>query len=328
MEDGDEVLQQHVRLDGGYLVVRLLLHIAIDDLPFLEGLEQLVAGLAGFEGFIREVALVAVQNAPVVGIGREGVHLLKLQIFAAGLVVVDDVVGTGIAKDLCQIVLAAHGMPVAIVHLAAGDGGTGRYLAGLFLQVVIALLDTCEHLAGLTLLADEHTHQLNPLRLSQRVQFLIAQMRYQRNTGLLDGIVAAALRGRDEDDVRVGGKHQFGVELALHANLHHLAVLHALQDVLVEQILRTRDALHHIVGVEHGEVRQLQGRHADGALDGHAYLRIAAGDLNIVGVHQGEVVVLADIHQTDVARVAYTKALGIFHFDGDDTVSSFSVRFL
>ena len=31
--------------------------------------------------------------------------------------VVDDVRGTGIAEDLCQVVPATHGMPVAIMHL-------------------------------------------------------------------------------------------------------------------------------------------------------------------------------------------------------------------
>ena len=115
-----------------------------------------------------------VQDAPVVGIGREGVHLLKLQVLAARLVVVDDVVGTSIAENLRQIVLAAHGMPVAIVHLAAEYRRTLLYLCGLGLQVVIALLDTCEHLARLALLADEHAHKLNPFCLSQWVEFLIA----------------------------------------------------------------------------------------------------------------------------------------------------------
>ena len=328
MEDGDEVLQEHVRLDGRNLVVRLLLHVAVDDLALLVGLEEFVARLGGLQCVVGEVARVTVQDAPVVSIGSERIEPFKFQVLAARLVVVDDVVGTSIAENLRQIVLAAHGMPVAIVHLAAEYRRTLLYLCGLGLQVVIALLDAIEQFLGLALLADEHPHELNPFCLSQRVQLLIAQMRHQRDACLLDGIVAATLRGRDEDDVRIGGKHQFGVKLALHANLHYPALFYALQDVLVEQILRARDTLHHIVGIEHGEVRQLQGRHADGVLDGHAHLRITAGHFHVVGMHQCKVVVPAYIHQADVARVAYAIALGIFHNDGGDTVSRLCVSFL
>ena len=82
-------------------------------------------------------------------------------------------------------------------------------------------------------------------------------MRHERDTRFLDGIVAATLRRRDEDNVRIRREHQLGVELSLHTYLDYLTVLHALEDVLVKQVLRTRDAFHHVVGIKHGEVRQL-----------------------------------------------------------------------
>ena len=121
MEDGYEVLQQHIWLYGRNLVVGLLLHVAVDYLPFLERLEEFVARLSSLQCLIRELARETVQDAPVVGIGSQRVHLLKLQVLTARLLVVDHVVGSGIAEDLRQIVLASNGVPVAIVHLAAGD---------------------------------------------------------------------------------------------------------------------------------------------------------------------------------------------------------------
>ena len=123
MEDGHKILQQQIRFHRRDFVVGRLLHVAIDDLPLLIRLEQFVAWFRGFQRFVRELTGLAVQDAPVVGIGSERIHLLKLKVFTTGFFIVDDIVCTGIAENLCQIVLATHGMPVAVVHLAAGDGG-------------------------------------------------------------------------------------------------------------------------------------------------------------------------------------------------------------
>ena len=145
-------------------------------------------------------------------------------------------------------------------------------------------------------------------------------MRHQRDARLLDSIIPATLRGRDEDDVRVGSKNEFRVELPLHANLHHPAILHASEDVLVEQVLRARNATHHVVSIKHGEVRQLKRRHADGTPDGHANFYAAFRHLHLVAVHQGETVSFAQADETDVGRVAHAEACCILDVDGDDRV--------
>ena len=65
-------------------------------------------------------------------------------------------------------------MPVAIVHLATEDGGPFFNFCNPLLKVVITLLDAGKELIGLALLANEHAYELDPLSLSQRVQFLVA----------------------------------------------------------------------------------------------------------------------------------------------------------
>ena len=119
------------------------------------------------------------------------------------------------------------------------------------------MFDAGKDFVCLAFLADEHAHKLHPFCLPERVEFLITEMRHKRDACLADGIVAAALRGGDEDDVGIGSKNQFGVELAFHTNLDDAPVLSTLVDVFVEEVLRARDAFHDIVGIEYGEVRQL-----------------------------------------------------------------------
>ena len=138
-------------------------------------------------------------------------------------------------------------------------------------------------------------------------------MGHQRDARILDGLITATLEGRDEDDVSIGGQHHLRIEVALCANLHNTTVFHPLQDVLVEEVLGARHALHHVVGIENGEVRQLQGRHTNGVLDGYANLRVTVRYGNVVRTYQRKVVVLADIHQTNACRVAHTECSGILH---------------
>ena len=76
------------------------------------------------------------------------------------------------------------------------------------------------------------------------------------------------------------------------------------------------------MSLEHGKVRQLEGRHADGALDGHAHLDAALGHLNIIAMYQGEAVVFSYVDQAHIGRIAYGKARGVFHVDGYHRVAS------
>ena len=120
------------------------------------------------------------------------------------------------------------------------------------------------------------------------------------DTSLLDGIVTAAFRRRDEDDIRIGGKNQFCVEVTFHTDLHDLSVLDPLQDVLIKQILGAGDALHHIMGIECGKVRQLKGRHADGIINRYTHLYIIGGYRRVVGMYQSKTILFPDFHETDI----------------------------
>ena len=140
-------------------------------------------------------------------------------------------------------------------------------------------------------------------------------MWYQQDARLTDGIIATALGGRYEDDVRIGSQHQLGIDIALHAYLDNGAILDALADVLVEQVLRTRNALHNVVGIKQGEVGQLQGRHHDGTLDGDHHLLVSFRYSGISLSHQGISVFLPDVYQTDAGRVADGETFGILYGD-------------
>ena len=211
-------------------------------------------------------------------------------------------------------------MPRAVVHLAAENRRALVNMLRLLLQPVVALFDSIEKCIGLLLPANEHSDQFHPLGLSQGVGLLIAQVGHERDARLADGVVAAALRGRDEDDVRVGGENELRVELTLHTNLDDAAVLHSFEDVLVEEVLRARDAFHHVGGGEHGEVRQLKRGHADGALDGHPHLRVAVGHSGVFGADECEVVFLANIDQSHAEGITHAEACGVLDADADGGV--------
>ena len=221
------------------------------------------------------------------------------------------------------------------MHLTAGDCRTRRHLAGLLLQFVVSALDASEHLISLSLLADEHADKLNPFCLSQRIQFLITKMGYQSDTSLLDGIIATTFRGRDEDHLWISSQHHLCVEVALHTDLHDTTVLHSLEDVLVEEVLRARQSFHYIVGIEDGEVRQLQGRHHNRILNRYANLRISLRHSHIVRMHQGEQIfasltlmggAVGDTYQSNICRVANTEPSSILHLDAHYRVLRTIVR--
>ena len=280
----------------------------------LESTEELVARLRGLQSVVGEVARIAVQDAPVVGLSGEGIHLLKLQVLPTGLLVVDHVVSTRVTEYLGQIVLAAHSVPRAVMHLSREDAGALCDLRGSLLQRIVTLLDTVEYLTGLALLTDEHPHELDPLSLPQRVELLIAEVGHEGDTRLLDGLIATALRGRDEDHLRIGSEHHLRVEVALHTYLHDAPVLRARQDIGVKEVLRTRDALHHVVGIEDGEVRELQRRHTDGALHRHLDARIALGHLSPLATDEGEAVMLTHLYEAHASRVLHRVARRITGF--------------
>ena len=66
VEDGHEVLQQHVRLDRRNLVVGLLLHVAVDNLFFLESLEEFVTGFRSFQGKSGDLAIEEQSQASLI----------------------------------------------------------------------------------------------------------------------------------------------------------------------------------------------------------------------------------------------------------------------
>ena len=79
-------------------------------------------------------------------------------------------------------------------------------------------------------------------------------MRYERYSGFLYGIVAAALERRNEYHVGLGSHYQLGVEVAFLANLHYVALLNACLYVFVEQVFRARDAFYHVASINSREV--------------------------------------------------------------------------
>ena len=121
-------------------------------------------------------------------------------------------------------------------------------------------------------------------------------MSHQRDARLLNGIIAATFRRRDKDDIGVGSQHQLRIEVAFHTDLHDTTVFYARQDILVEEVLRTCDTLHHIVGIENGEVRQLQSRHTDGILDRHSNFCIVIGHTHVIALHQSKAIAFTNIH--------------------------------
>ena len=171
-------------------------------------------------------------------------------------------------------------MPVASVHLTAEDGGTlATNDLHLGFQFVVSVGYTTENLISLLFLADKHCHKLYPLSLSERVKFLISKMRHKSDSRLLDSVISTTLKRRYKDDIGRCRHHKFGVEITLYAYLHYLTLLHPLEYVLVIEILRARDSLYHIVGIEDGEVGELEHGHEDSALYRHFNPCISLGDV-------------------------------------------------
>ena len=130
-------------------------------------------------------------------------------------------------------------------------------------------------------------------------------MRHQRNACFLDGIVTTSLRGRYKDHVRIGSQHHLRIEVALHTNLHDPSILHTIEDILIEEVLCAGNAFHYIMGIKDREVRQLQGCHTDGILNRYANLYIVRRHLHSILRHQGEMIVIAYIHQPYTGTILY-----------------------
>ena len=99
------------------------------------------------------------------------------------------------------------------------------------------------------------------------MEFLVAEVRDEGDACLLDGIVAATLERRDEDDLGLGRQDEFGVEVALHAYLDDASVLNARTNIFIEEVLRARDAAHDVQRIQGREIGKLQHRHHDSARD-------------------------------------------------------------
>ena len=96
------------------------------------------------------------------------------------------------------------------------------------------------------LLAEEESDELDPFGLPEGMELLVAEVGDEGDAGLLDDVIASALEGRDEDDLGLSRQDELCVEIALHAYLDDASVFHARPHVLVEEVLRARDAANHI----------------------------------------------------------------------------------
>ena len=128
MEDRYQICQQYVRHHWRRLIVRRFLHVAVDHVLLLERLEKFIPRFRRTQSLVGEIARVAVQDAPVVGIRRYGIHLLILYRHPTRVVILQNILSPCITEELCQMILTTHGKPVATMHLTAKDGRTLRGL--------------------------------------------------------------------------------------------------------------------------------------------------------------------------------------------------------
>ena len=124
MEDMDQVGEHHVGLHRHVLIEGFLPHIAVDDAFVLEGIEIGITGVFGLEGFIGKSTRIAVDDAPVSGVGRLAVNGFEIEVQAAGILVGrQEIFPAGITENLRQETAAAAHVPVAAVQLAAEHDG-------------------------------------------------------------------------------------------------------------------------------------------------------------------------------------------------------------
>ena len=140
------------------------------------------------------------------------------------------------------------------MHLPAHHRGAGRRLLCQGFHLVVAFFDAAERLVGFFLHACKYANELHPFRLSQWIEFLVTEMWNQRDTCLLDGLIAAAFEWRDKDNIWIGSYDNLWVEVSLHANLHDATVFHTLFYVLIIKVLGAGNALYEVQGIHCNKV--------------------------------------------------------------------------
>ena len=146
-------------------------------------------------------------------------------------------------------------MPVTTVHFTAKHSRTFVIsLCHFLLQRLIAVGNLLKNSICFTLPAYEKSHKLNPFSLSQRVEFLKAEMWHKRHTSLLDGIITTSFEWRYEDHIRFGSHHQFRIKVAFHTYFHNITSFDTSLDLLIKEIFCTRNTLHHLRSVKDSKV--------------------------------------------------------------------------
>ena len=92
-------------------------------------------------------------------------------------------------------------------------------------------------------------------------------MGHQGEVYLLHLLIAASLKGGDEDHVGVHAHDHLAVEVAFDTNLGGFARLDPFVHLLVEKMTCAGDARHEVACVQGDEVRELERGHAHAALD-------------------------------------------------------------
>lgn len=258
MESLDQVRQDHLGLHRHALIEGMLADVAIDDTLLTESPEVAVARVALAQGLVREF-LVAVDDAPELGVLRLAVNRLVIEVNATRpVVVLQEIVGTGVVELLGEKTLASDGVPVAAPQLAAEYHRACFHAVGHRLQLVIASLDLGEERVRLFLLTQKKTGKLDPLRLSEWGSLLIAEIRHERDIHLFQHVVAAPFEGRDEDEVGIDAHDDLVIEVALDADLGGLARLDLVVDLLVEEMPCAGDADDPLRLIELDEAGELQ----------------------------------------------------------------------
>ena len=228
--------------NGCQLVIAAGCDIAIDHMVALKGKELLIAPVLSLESLIGKLARKAVHHSPIVSLRSHGIHRLKVRGIATRVVIVlRQIDSSGIAQELCKIALATHDKPLPALLLSAEDGGAVLCLRGYGLISVIVLFHLLEESVGFFLSACEHTHEFHPFGLTQWCGLLESCIRDQRSAHLLQGLITAFLKRRDEDGIGLESHDCFGVEVSFIANLGNLALSDAVFHVFVLQMAHAGD---------------------------------------------------------------------------------------
>ena len=209
-----------MRLCRGTLIEALFPLVAVDD-PFLPVCPEIfVPRVALSQDLIGVFPLISIHNAPIPCVGGFLIHGLKIKVYSTRLVVVFKyIICSCILKELCKETLSPYSIPGASVNLSAQYHRALHLLLCNFLFKCIVLLRyIIENPVGLCLFVDEQGYELYPLRLPKRVRFLVAKMWNQRNTSLLEAVIAAPLERGEINKVWIYVHYNFIVKIPLNAN--------------------------------------------------------------------------------------------------------------